>query len=503
MPDITLIVTWAGAIAGAALLLFWILAWWARRTPNDIDDVVVGVLQWPVILFLLLTAIISLTHNSTASAGFKTTVDNIANILRIGVTTWTVWRLTRDTVLYYGRELAKRSDASFDDVLIPVLDVLAPVVIVGVSTILMLRLLGADISTVILTTGGAAVIAGLALRDTLGNILGGLTLLIDTPFRFGDLIIWDNVVCQIRRIGLRVTTLYNTEDHSDIYVPNSVLAATKITNLTRPSPDLRVSLEVAVPDEVSLERADACLREVADANPYILGNLQAKLAAMRRELAACDLKSPKAKELRWGIAALGREQTLDRRQARMTTLLDHLLAVIQAAEKGGLSAAEKAAIAKDLDALDDYDEELKTAMLAWAKARTRDPNLQRFPQDRERLLQDAELRVRALARQTDRLRSALKNPSLYEMQRLDDMVEAFRDWLPVSFKAVTPAWKYPLVALKRSSVVGRLLHLVVYVDDIHLEGFVRRPRALTALNEAVAAHLREADCQSRGSGRQT
>ncbi len=52
MPDIYLMFTWAGAILGAYVLLFWILAWWARRTPNDIDDVVVGVLQWPVLLFL-------------------------------------------------------------------------------------------------------------------------------------------------------------------------------------------------------------------------------------------------------------------------------------------------------------------------------------------------------------------------------------------------------------------------------------------------------------------
>jgi MscS family membrane protein len=503
MPDISLFLAWAGAIGGAALLLFWILAWWARRTPNDIDDVVVGVLQWPVVLFLALTAIINLTNSSTLSPSFRTTVNNIANILRIGVTTWTVWRLTRDSVLYYGRRLAERSEASFDDVLIPVLDVLAPVIIGGVGAILTLRLLGADISTIVLTTGGAAVIVGLALRDTLGNILGGLTLLIDTPFRFGDLIIWDNVVCQIRRIGLRVTTLYNTEEHCDIYVPNSVLAATKITNLTRPSPDLRVSLEVAVPDDVSLKHADQCLCDVANANPYILGNLQAKLAAMRQALGTCDPKSPAAKELRWGISALGREQTLDRRQARMIALLNRTIEIIHGAEKGGLSADEKAQIARELDVLDGYDEKLKTAMLSWAQARKRDPQLLRFPEDQARLLQDAEGRIRALARHTESLRHHLKSPGLYETQRLDDLVAGFRDWLPASFKPVTPAWKYPLVTLKRSSIAGRLLHLIVYVDDIHLEGFVRRPRALTALNEAVAAHLREAQHQSHSSERQT
>ncbi len=490
MPDLSLVLSWLGTVAGAAVLLFVLLAWWARRTPNDIDDVIVGVLQWPVVIFLALTAIINLTRHSTLSDATQATVDTVANLFRIGVTTWTVWRLTRDSVLYYGRELAKRSEASFDDVLVPVLDVLAPVVIGGVGAILMLRLLGADISTVLLTTGGAALIVGLALRDTLGNILGGLTLLIDTPFRFGDLIIWDGVVCQIRRIGLRVTTLYNTEEHCDVYVPNSVLAAAKITNLTRPSPDLRVTLEVAVPDEVSLERAEALLREVADANPYILGDLPAKLKAMRRAQAECDPKSPRGRELRWGIAVLRRERQLDLQQARMMALLARLLEVIRGAEKGGLSSGEKALIAQKLDALDAYDERLKEAMRDWARARAQDPQLRRFPEDRARLLADAESRIRALTKHTENLRHHLKNPSLYEMQRLDDMVAVFRTWLPVSFKPVTPAWKCPLVALRRASTAGRLLHLSMYVDDIHLEGFVRRARAVTAVSEAIAARLR-------------
>ncbi|GAB4403725.1 MAG: hypothetical protein Kow00123_15120 [Anaerolineales bacterium] len=489
MLDWGMVLSWLGAIAGAAILLFGLLAWWARRTPNDIDDVVVGVLQWPTLLLLILTAIISLTNRSALTDGGKATINTVANLLRIGITTWAVWRLMRDSVLYYGRRLAQRSESSFDDVLVPVLDVLAPVIIGGVGAILMLRLLGADISTVALTTGGAALIVGLALRDTLGNILGGLTLLIDTPFRFGDLIIWDGVVCQIRRIGLRVTTLYNTEEHCDIYVPNSVLAATKITNLTRPSPDLRVTLEVAVPDNVPLERAEAILREVSDANPYILGDLPTKLGAMRRALAECDPKSPRGRELRWGISALRRERQLDLRQARMMALLDRLLAVIRGAEKGGLSSDERAAIVKELDALDAYDEQLKTAMRAWARARAQDPQLRRFPDDAARLLDDAESRIRALARHTNDLRHHLKNPSLYEAQRLDDMVAAFRNWLPASFKPVTPAWKCPLVALRRASAAGRLLHLSLYVDDIHLEGFLRRPRAVTAVSEAVAARL--------------
>ncbi|MHB1354451.1 MAG: mechanosensitive ion channel family protein [Anaerolineae bacterium] len=491
MPDISLFLTWGGIIVGAAILLFVILHWWACRTPNDVDDVVVGVLQWPVMLFLLLTATADLVNYSTLPPELQATIYTIVNVLRIIVTTWTAWRLMRDTVLYYGRQLAKRSDSSFDDVLIPVLDVLAPVVIVSIGALLMLRLLGADISTVVLTTGGAAVIVGLALRDTMGNILGGLTLLIDTPFRFGDLIILDNVVCEIRRIGLRVTTLYNTEEHSEIYVPNCLLAAGKITNLTRPSPDLRVALEVTIPDDVPLAQADACLQEAANANPYILGDLDAKLAAMHRSLEGCDPESSTAKELRWGITALSSEQSLDDELNKMAIFLRDLHVVLGIVQKNGLSASEKAAIAKDLAGLNDCYQGIKVSMQTWAKARTQDPHLQQFAIDQTRLIHDSELQILALDRRIRQMQSSFMNPSLFESQRLDDMVAEFNEWLPKAFKLVTPAWKYPLVASMRSSVTSRQLHLVVFVDDIQLEGFTRRPRTLTALNEAIGANMIE------------
>ncbi|MGC8839656.1 MAG: hypothetical protein ACP5UM_14740, partial [Anaerolineae bacterium] len=57
-----------------------------------------------------------------------------------------------------------------------------------------------------------------------------------------------------------------------------------------------VTLEVAVPDDVPLERAEAILREVADANPYILGDLQAKLGAVEEALHAMPSQGPAPQE---------------------------------------------------------------------------------------------------------------------------------------------------------------------------------------------------------------
>ena len=491
MPDPTFLLIWATAIAGAYVLLFWVAERWARHTTRELDDVIVGVLQKPLFLILILWAVKDLAAHSDLSAAVASAIDRWASFFLIGAITWGVWRLTHDMVLYYGQQLARRTESSFDDVLIPVLDVLAPVIVIGTGIIRMLRLLGADISTVVLTAGGAALIVGLALGDTLKNILGGVMLLIDTPFRFGDLVLWDGVVCQIKHIGLRVTTFYNTEDHSDIFLPNSILAASKLTNLTRPSPDLRLPIDVVIADGSRTRAAKALLHEVADANPYVLGNVPTKLRAMRCARRNLPEDSPLARELDWGLAALGCERQVDRHLAGIDALLGRLLATIRGAEKGGLSEDELAAITAELEVLDAHDERLKAALRRWARVRTRDPQLKRYREDRESLLADAEARLQAYEHRLAELRHHLKHPGLYDAQRLDDLVASLRSWLPQMFKAVTPAWKHPFVSVVQAAPAGASLRLFVYVDDIHLEHFMRRQRVATALREMATAALHE------------
>jgi MscS family membrane protein len=398
----------------------------------------------------------------------------------------------RELVLYYGRRLAERTESNFDDVLIPVLDVLAPVIIISTGAILMLRLLGADISTVVMTAGGAALIVGLALRDTLGNILGGLTLLIDTPFRFGDLVLWEGVVCQIKRIGLRVTTLYNTEDHSDISVPNTTLAGVKLVNLDRPSPDLRVSLEFTITNASQVASAKTLLYRVAELNPYVLGDPARKLAAARGQLPQYAPDAPQARLLRWSMTELRRERQVDRRLVQIDDHLNKLLAIIRVAEKGGLNDAELEIICKHLDDVEMLGRELGEMTHRWALLRIRDPHLAAYPQDAQRLMGDEARRMEAFQEHLNHVRRECRDPDLHEMQRLDDMVLEFLAWLPRVFKEVTPPWKYPFVALMNGNANGgATLRLYVYVDDIQLEGFMRRQRVATELRELALTGLRD------------
>lgn len=99
-------------------------------------------------------------------------------------------------------------------------------------------------------SGIVAVILGLALQDTLGNILAGFALHFEKPYRSGDWLIVSERHAQVVELNWRATRL-RTNDDVYLDIPNSQMARATIVNLTYPTPAhamrLRVSLEYTTP----------------------------------------------------------------------------------------------------------------------------------------------------------------------------------------------------------------------------------------------------------------
>ena len=107
-----------------------------------------------------------------------------------------------------------------------------------------------EIPHLIAGSGILAVILGLAMQDTLGNILAGFALHFEKPYRAGDWLIVDNRHAQVMELNWRATRL-RTNDDVYLDIPNSQLAKATIVNLSYPTSvhamRLRVGLEYATP----------------------------------------------------------------------------------------------------------------------------------------------------------------------------------------------------------------------------------------------------------------
>ncbi len=106
-----------------------------------------------------------------------------------------------------------------------------------------------DVTRVFTASVLTTAVLGLALQDTLGNVMAGLALQLERDFEVGD---WINVgdrasplVGRIREVRWRATTI-TTKNGDLMLIPNSAITRAMITNFSRPTSAHRQWVNVRV-----------------------------------------------------------------------------------------------------------------------------------------------------------------------------------------------------------------------------------------------------------------
>lgn len=118
----------------------------------------------------------------------------------------------------------------FDDVLVPLLKKTAKVIVAGIGALFIAHSLTFDIAGLVAGLGIGGVAVALAAKDTISNIFGSVTVILDRPFSIGDYIILEKgVEGTVEQVGFRSTRL-RTPSNSLVTMPNSLLANISIDN---------------------------------------------------------------------------------------------------------------------------------------------------------------------------------------------------------------------------------------------------------------------------------
>lgn len=143
---------------------------------------------------------------------------------------------------------------------------LTQAVVYVIVLMLTLRAIGVEPGSLLTTSALLTAVVGLALQDTLGNLVSGLALQMQRPFEVGDWIQFDTdarQIGQVTEVNWRATTMM-TSDLVEVIVPNASLAKAAIRNYSRPSRVSRRSVAVQAPYEVSPHRVqDVIVRALA------------------------------------------------------------------------------------------------------------------------------------------------------------------------------------------------------------------------------------------------
>jgi potassium efflux system protein len=118
-------------------------------------------------------------------------------------------------------------------------------VFIFIGFLLALLALGFEFTklTIILSALGIGI--GFGLQSIVNNLVSGLILLFERPVRVGDFIEVGTNWAEIKKIGLRATTV-QTFDQADVIIPNADLVSTQVVNWTLSNRRVRLIIPVGV-----------------------------------------------------------------------------------------------------------------------------------------------------------------------------------------------------------------------------------------------------------------
>jgi small conductance mechanosensitive channel len=129
-------------------------------------------------------------------------------------------------------------------------------------------ILGVDTTAFSALIVGAGVAIGSALNGTLGNLAGGVMLLVFKPFKVGDMIEAQGITGVVTEQGVFSTTILSA-DNKTIYLPNGPLSTGVITNYTTHG-NLRVDIAMAISPNQDIELAKTSAIRALKSHPKVL-----------------------------------------------------------------------------------------------------------------------------------------------------------------------------------------------------------------------------------------
>lgn len=127
------------------------------------------------------------------------------------------------------------------------------------ALIMTLNQLGVDVTAAIAGVGVAGIALGFAAKETLSNMLAGLSIFIDKLYVTGD---WVEIVDhygQVKEITLR-TTKIRTLDNIFVIIPNNEITTRPVTNFSEDG-EVRVTANISIGYSESVEQVRQMLTE--------------------------------------------------------------------------------------------------------------------------------------------------------------------------------------------------------------------------------------------------
>jgi small-conductance mechanosensitive channel len=240
-----------------------------RRTRTNLDDKLIHYLTAPVVQTTVILALIV----AEKAFGFGETVD------------WILTRLLFTVLLVlWGRAWFKATNLLISALVgraggtglmqprtRPLFEMGVKVLLLSFLIWFFMALWNIDGTAWLASAGVIGIAVGFAAKDTLANLISGISIIADAPYKLGDYVVLDTgergVVTEL---GMRSTRLL-TRDDVEISIPNAVMGMAKITNESGgPAVEHRIRIPIGVAYGTRPLEVIELLEEIAKDNELVI-----------------------------------------------------------------------------------------------------------------------------------------------------------------------------------------------------------------------------------------
>jgi len=231
----------------------------AKRTKTKLDDEIIEIIEPPLKSFLTFLCFYIAFLILNLGTYYNFIAIKIMITIAIIEISWAFYRA--DNIFSQAMEnFFKKKNSEIGLSFIPFFNKFIKTSIVVVGFILIVQEWGYNIGAIITGLGIGGLAVALAAKDTLANMFGGLTIIMDRPFKIGDWVKIGDTEGIVEDIGFRSTRI-RTFEKSLISVPNSVIANTAIENFSRRG-ERRITYKIGVTYSTTKEKLKEAIERI-------------------------------------------------------------------------------------------------------------------------------------------------------------------------------------------------------------------------------------------------
>jgi small-conductance mechanosensitive channel len=156
-----------------------------------------------------------------------------------------------------------------------------------IIVLLLLNVMGINLTTLAVFGGALGVGIGLGLQSIASNFVSGIIILLDKSLTIGDYVELDNGQTGfVREFRMRYTVL-ETYDGKDLLVPNEMFISDLLVNWSHKDPKQRYKVEFSVPYATDVRAMVEYIKEVVAEHPQVLSGDEVAL----EERPDCEIES--------------------------------------------------------------------------------------------------------------------------------------------------------------------------------------------------------------------